>query len=94
MQPVTPATDCASADVSMVSGYGVVQVAEAAVIGTPHKKWGERPLLIVVAKRKGQLTGDDMLQHLQVGSPLLLAASSSRAHSSMAPGQQIMRLIS
>ena len=29
---------------------GCPGVAEAAVIGIPHEKWGERPLLIVVPK--------------------------------------------
>lgn len=41
------------------------KVAEAAVVAIPHKKWDERPLLIVVAKLKGSLSRDDMLHHLQ-----------------------------
>lgn len=33
-----------------------MQVAEAAVIGIPDSKWGERPLLIIVPKKNGQVT--------------------------------------
>ena len=33
---------------------GHPQVAEAAVIGRPHPKWGERPLLIVVTLGEGE----------------------------------------
>jgi fatty-acyl-CoA synthase len=39
-------------------------VAEAAVIGVPHPKWDERPLLIVVRKPGAQVSGDDLLQFL------------------------------
>src|SRR4051794_33159771 len=40
-------------------------VAEAAVIGLPHPKWGERPLLIVVKKPGAEVTRADMLQFLE-----------------------------
>ncbi len=40
-------------------------VAEAAAIGVPHPKWGERPLLIVVAKPGASPTADAVLAHLQ-----------------------------
>ena len=36
-------------------------VAEAAVIGVAHPKWGERPLLVVVKKPEAQLTRAAML---------------------------------
>jgi acyl-CoA synthetase (AMP-forming)/AMP-acid ligase II len=41
-------------------------VAEAAVIGLPHEKWGERPLLIIVKKpNAGELTREDILKFLE-----------------------------
>src|SRR6476660_3678065 len=39
-------------------------VAEAAVIGVPHHKWDERPLLIVVKKPGKDVTREEMLQYL------------------------------
>jgi acyl-CoA synthetase (AMP-forming)/AMP-acid ligase II len=39
-------------------------VAEAAVIGVPHLKWDERPLLIAVLKNGGRATKDDILAFL------------------------------
>ncbi len=44
---------------------GHPDVAEAAAIGVPHPKWGERPLLIVVAKPGTKPTQDALLVHLQ-----------------------------
>jgi acyl-CoA synthetase (AMP-forming)/AMP-acid ligase II len=44
---------------------GHPSVAEAAVIGLPHAKWGERPLLIVVKKPGAEVTRADMLSFLQ-----------------------------
>jgi fatty-acyl-CoA synthase len=40
---------------------GHPKVAEAAVIGMPHPKWGERPLLIVQVKQGGSLTREEIL---------------------------------
>ena len=40
-------------------------VAEAAVIGMPHPKWDERPLLIVVTKPGERAAKDEILQYLQ-----------------------------
>lgn len=40
---------------------GHPDVAEAAVIGVPHPKWSERPLLIVVPKPGKQLTEKQLL---------------------------------
>jgi fatty-acyl-CoA synthase len=40
-------------------------VAEAAVIGVPHQKWDERPLLIVVAKKEAAPTRDELLDFLR-----------------------------
>ena len=43
---------------------GCPGVAEAAVIGVGHRKWGERPLLVVVAKPDAAVTGEDVLDFL------------------------------
>lgn len=40
-------------------------VAEAAVIGIPHPKWQERPLLIVVLKDHSNATKDDLMAFLE-----------------------------
>ncbi len=44
---------------------GHPSVAEAAVIGLPHPKWGERPLLIVVKKPGAAVTREEMLEYLK-----------------------------
>jgi fatty-acyl-CoA synthase len=44
---------------------GHPDIAEAAVIGVPHPKWDERPLLIVVAKPGTKPTQDILLAHLR-----------------------------
>ncbi len=44
---------------------GHAGVAEAAVIGLPHPKWDERPLLIIVPKAGATPTKQDLLQHLE-----------------------------
>jgi fatty-acyl-CoA synthase len=43
---------------------GCPGVAEAAVIGIGHPKWGERPLLVVVRKPDAAVTGEDVLGFL------------------------------
>jgi fatty-acyl-CoA synthase len=43
---------------------GCPGIHEAAVIGVPHPKWDERPLLIVVAKPGAEVTKADVLAHL------------------------------
>lgn len=43
---------------------GHPDVAEAAVIGLPHPKWEERPLLIVVAKEGRNVTKESMMEYL------------------------------
>src|SRR6202020_1334489 len=43
---------------------GHPQVAEAAVIGVPHPKWDERPLLIVVARKGTSPSHETLIAHL------------------------------
>ncbi len=43
---------------------GHPSVAEAAVIGLPHPKWDERPLLIVVKKKGVEVSKDELLAYL------------------------------
>lgn len=42
---------------------GHPQVAEAAVIGVPHPKWSERPLLIVVRKPEATVSKEELLAY-------------------------------
>ncbi|EMD82612.1 long-chain-fatty-acid--CoA ligase [Pacificimonas flava] len=44
---------------------GAPGVAEAAVIGLPHPKWDERPLLIVVPREGAHPTKEEILHHLE-----------------------------
>ena len=46
------------------TAVGCPGIHEAAVIGVPHPKWDERPLLIVVAKPGAVVTKADVLAHL------------------------------
>jgi fatty-acyl-CoA synthase len=43
---------------------GHPEVVEAAVIGVPHPKWDERPLLVVIRKPGGKLTREDLLKFM------------------------------
>jgi fatty-acyl-CoA synthase len=44
---------------------GCPGILEAAAIGLPHPKWGERPLLIAVKKPGAELGREDVLAHLK-----------------------------
>ncbi len=46
------------------TAVGCPGIHEAAVIGVPHPKWDERPLLIVVARPGAAVTKADVLAHL------------------------------
>ena len=43
---------------------GCPGVLEAAVIGLPHPKWSERPLLIAVRDPGSEVTGEEVLAYL------------------------------
>lgn len=47
------------------AAVGHPEVLEAAVIGVPHPKWQERPLLVLVAKPGSKLNREAMLNFLQ-----------------------------
>ncbi len=47
------------------AAMGHPDVAEAAVIGLPHPKWDERPLLIIVPKQGQQPSKEAILAYLQ-----------------------------
>jgi fatty-acyl-CoA synthase len=44
---------------------GHPKVAEAAVIGIAHPKWGERPLLVIVLKKGETATKEEILGFMQ-----------------------------
>jgi acyl-CoA synthetase (AMP-forming)/AMP-acid ligase II len=44
---------------------GCVGVAQAAVIGVPHPRWDERPLLVIVRKPGSTVSAADVLAHLE-----------------------------
>ena len=46
------------------AAMGCPGVAEAAVIGVPHPKWDERPLLVVVKRPDADVTRQDLLDYL------------------------------
>ena len=47
------------------AAMGHPAIAEAAVIGIPHPKWQERPLLVVVRKAGQDVTREEMLKYLE-----------------------------
>jgi acyl-CoA synthetase (AMP-forming)/AMP-acid ligase II len=46
------------------AAVGHPDIAEAAVIGLPHKRWGERPLLVIVLKNGRSPANDAILAYL------------------------------
>ena len=47
------------------SAVGHPAVAEACVIGVLHKKWDERPILLVVKVEEQEITKEDILDYLK-----------------------------
>ena len=47
------------------AAVGHPHIAEAAVIGIPHSKWQERPLLVAVRKKGMRVEAADVLEHLK-----------------------------
>ncbi len=47
------------------AAVGCPGIAEAAVIGLPHPKWDERPLLVVIRKPDASVSKEDVLAHLK-----------------------------
>ena len=45
---------------------GCPGVKVAAVVGVPHPKWEERPLLVIEAHEGAVVTADAVLEHLQL----------------------------
>jgi acyl-CoA synthetase (AMP-forming)/AMP-acid ligase II len=57
----------AAASSRIIKFYVVMcQVLEAAVIGIPHAKWTERPLLVVVPQPGESPTADELRSFLKV----------------------------
>ncbi|MBW7849798.1 MAG: AMP-binding protein [Rhodospirillales bacterium] len=52
----------ASSEVERVI-YALPQVSEAAVVGVPDERWGERPVAVVVLKPGTRLTADELVEH-------------------------------
>ncbi len=49
---------------SIAAAVGHPDVAEAAAIAADHPKWGERPLLVIVAHAGAEITRDAMIDYL------------------------------
>jgi fatty-acyl-CoA synthase len=50
---------------TVIRAVGHPDVAEAAVIGLPHPKWDERPLLVVVAREDKSPSKEDILGFME-----------------------------
>jgi 3-(methylthio)propionyl---CoA ligase len=56
------------AEIESIVG-GLPEVALVAVLGRPHAKWGERPILVVELRKGSQISDEDLLDSLRVRVP-------------------------
>ena len=71
---------------------GHPKVAVAAVIGMPHNKWGERPLLVVQSRDSAAPPSSDEMRHYLKACPVPLASLLSERKDALADGGNALPL--